>query len=181
MWNSVRWRLLLGACALQISALAAAQTQGNLGATSTGSVTIDAVVPGRVQITGLDDVDFGTVEPTGAASEVQDVCVWSNASGRAYNITATGDGGAGTDFSVTDGTNTLDYEVQWNDSAAQTSGTSLTSGTPLTGLSSTAINPTCSAGPSNSASLIVNLSAANLEAAVAGTYTGALTLVVAPE
>ena len=54
--------------------------------------------------------------------------------------------------------------------------------TAFHGLTSTATNPTCSAGPTSSASLIVKISTANLQAMQAATtYTGTLTLVVAPE
>ena len=171
---------LISACVLQISGVAAAATQGTIGSTSTGSVSVSATVPGRVQISGLSDVAFGTVDPTTAASSAQNVCVWSNTSGRAYNINATGSG-ASNAFTLTDGTNTLAYAVEWADSTAQTTGTALTSGTALTGLASTATNPTCSAGPARTASLIVKMTAADLQAAVASSYTGTLTLVVAPE
>lgn len=171
---------LIAVCALQAPAMAHAATQGSLGATSTGSVDISATVPGRVQISGLSDVAFGTVDPTVAASNAQNVCVWSNTSGRAYSITATGSGAANA-FSLTDGANNLAYGVEWSDASGQSSGTALTTAATLMGLTSTATNPTCSAGPASSASLIVKMTAADLQAAVAGSYTGTLTLVVAPQ
>ena len=73
---------------------ALASTQGSFGATSTGSVTINASVPGRVRISGLSDVTFSNVDPSVAASNAQNVCVWSNTSTRGYTITATGSGSA---------------------------------------------------------------------------------------
>jgi hypothetical protein len=133
-----------------------------------------------VQISGLTDIAFGTVDPTAAASSAEDVCVWSNTSGKGYQVTATGSGAANA-FTLTDGVNTLAYDVQWADTSGQSSGTSLATGTALGGQVSTAANPTCSSGPAATASLIVNMSAANLQAAVAGAYTGTLTLVVAPQ
>lgn len=172
---------LVAFCAIQLPAPASASSDGTIGADSTGTVQIDAAVPGRVQITGLTDVDFGTVDPTLDASDAQSVCVWSNTSGRKYNVTATGDGGTGTDFSLSDGTNALPYTVEWAATSGATTGSALTSGTALTGLSSSAVNPSCSSGASKSASLIVNMASADLLAAVAGSYTGTLTLVVAPE
>ncbi|HET6535479.1 MAG TPA: hypothetical protein VFG41_04785 [Sphingomicrobium sp.] len=172
--------VLLTCCAPLMTGQAMAATQGSLGATSTGSVFINATVPGRVQISGLTDIDFGTVDPTAAASSAEDVCVWSNTSGRGYTVTASGDG-AGNAFTLTDGANDLAYAVEWSDTAGQSSGTGLVSGTALGGLASSATSPTCSAGPATTASLIVKMTAANLQAAVAGSYTGTLTLVVAPE
>ena len=180
MPHSVKRSALLAVCAMQISGAAAAATQGTLGSTSTGSVSISATVPGRVQISGLSDVAFGTVDPASAASDAQDVCVWSNTSTRGYTLTATGSG-ASSAFTLSDGTNALAYGVEWAASSGQTSGTALTAGTALGSLTSTATNSTCSAGPAASASLIVKMGAADLQAAVAGSYTGTLTLVVAPQ
>jgi hypothetical protein len=174
------WRATLSVALLAIPNSAIAATQGNLGSTSTGSVSISATVPGRVQIGGLTDITFGTVDPTTAASQAENVCVWSNTTGRGYQITATGSG-ASNAFTLTDGTNTLPYSVEWAASSGQASGTVLATGAALAGLSSTAINPTCSAGPAASASLVVKMTAANLQAAVASAYTGTLTLVVAPQ
>lgn len=175
-----KWAMLPGALALALPGAATAATQGTSGATSTGSVTISATVPGRVQISGLTDVAFGTVDPASAASQAQNVCVWSNTSGRGYSVTASGSGTANA-FTLTDGANTLAYGVEWAGSSGQSSGTALVSGTALGGLASTATNPTCSSGPATTASLVVKMSAANLQAAVASSYTGTLTLVVAPQ
>lgn len=172
--------VLLACSALMLPSPALAATQGSAGATSTGSVDISATVPGRVQISKLADVAFGTVDPTAAASSAEDVCVWSNTSGKGYTVTASGSGTSNA-FTLSDGTDTLAYDVQWSDSAGQSTGTALVSGTALTGLTSSAVNPTCSSGPASTASLIVNMTAANLQAAVAGDYTGTLTLVVAPQ
>jgi hypothetical protein len=172
--------VLLACSALAISGTANAATQGTAGATSTGSVTVSATVPGRVQISGLTDVAFGTVDPANPAASAEDVCVWSNTSGRGYTVTASGSG-ASNAFALSDGSNSLPYSVEWAGSAGQASGTALTSGTALGGLTSTATNPTCSAGPAATASLVVKMSAANLQAAVASAYTGTLTLVVAPQ
>lgn len=180
MPKSFTCRAVVCMCALQIATGAVAATPGTLGATSTGTVDISATVPGRVQISGLSDIVFGTIDPTAAAANAQNVCVWSNTSGRAYSITASGSGSGG-GFAITDGTNELDYGVEWAGAPGQSSGTALTPAGTLTGLSSAAVNPSCSAGAGESASLIVRMTASELQAAVAGSYTGTLTLVVAPQ
>lgn len=172
--------MLVACSALAVPGTAIAATQGTAGATSTGTVGISATVPGRVEISGLTDVAFGTVDPTTAAASAENVCVWSNTSGKGYSVTASGSG-ASSAFTLTDGTNTLPYSVEWAGSSGQSSGTALVSGSALGSLSSTATSPTCSAGPVATASLIVKMSAANLQAAVASSYTGTLTLVVAPQ
>ena len=180
MHGFLKGNALLACCALGVASPSLAATQGSAGATSTGTVGISATVPGRVQISGLSDIVFGTVDPAVAAANSENVCVWSNTSGKGYTVTATGSG-ASNAFALSDGTNSLAYAVEWAGSSGQSAGTALVSGTALGGLSSTATNPTCSSGPVATASLIVRMTAANLQAAVASSYTGTLTLVVAPQ
>ena len=173
-------------CATFVAALlmpttAFAATQGTLGATSTGSISIGASIPNRVQLTKLSDVAFTNQDPSVAASDAQNVCVWSNTSTKGYNVTATGSGAANA-FTLANGALTVPYSVEWAGSMGQTSGTPLSTGAALSGLTSTATNMNCASGPATSASLIVKISSANLQGMQAATtYTGTLTLVVAPE
>jgi len=83
-----------------------AATQGSLGATSTGTVSITASVPNRARITGLTDVSFANQDPSTAASNAEDVCVWSNTATKAYTITATGSG-SGSAFTLSNGSGTV--------------------------------------------------------------------------
>lgn len=158
-----------------------AATQGTSGATSTGTVSITASVPNRARITGLADVNFLNQDPATAASSAQNVCVWSNTATKAYTITATGSG-ASNAFTLTNGTGTVPYSVEWNSTSGQTSGTALSAGTASSSLTSTATNQNCASGPSSSASLVVGISTANLGTMSAGSnYTGTLTLLVTPQ
>lgn len=182
-YNKTLSAILAGASvATLLAEPALASTQGSLGSTSTGSVTINASVPGRVRISGLNDVTFSNVDPSIAASNAQNICVWSNTSTRGYTITATGSGTANA-FTLSSGAlPAVPYTVEWAQTSGQTAGTSLTTGTALTGQISTAINSDCSAGPSSSASLIVSMGSSTLQGMSSGvTYNGTLTLVVAPE
>ena len=173
--------LFAGALSALLATPAAASTQGTFGATSTGSVTINASVPGRVRISGLSDVTFANADPSVAASNAQNVCVWSNTSTQGYRLTATGSG-ASNAFTLANAALTVPYTVEWSGSSGQTSGTGLLAGTALTGQTSGAINSDCSAGPSSSASLVVSVASPDLQGMTAGvTYNGTLTLVVAPE
>lgn len=180
--DHLRYRPLLAGCAAVLAhGSAVAATQGTLGATSTGSVTINASVPNRVQLSGLSDVSFLNQDPATAALNAQNVCVWSNTSTKGYNVTASGSG-TGSAFTLNNGALTVPYSLEWSGTSGQTSGTALTSGTAVTGLKSTATSATCSSGASSSASLIVKMSTGNLQTMQAATtYTGTLTLVVAPE
>jgi hypothetical protein len=161
---------------------ALASTQGSFGATSSGSVTINASVPGRVRISGLSDVTFSNADPSANASNAQSVCVWSNTSTRGYTVTATGSGAANAFTLASGALPVVPYTVQWAPTSGQTSGSSLSAGTALTGQTSSAINSDCSAGPAASASLVVSMGSSTLQTMTAGvTYNGTLTLVVAPE
>ena len=172
--------LLLAGAAL--SGTAQAATQGNLGATSTGSVTINANVPSQVRISGLEDVNFLNADPNVDAQNAQNVCVWSNTSTRGYRVTASGSGTSSA-LTITNGTNAIPYSVQWDDVASVTTGTGLATGVALTGQTSAATKSNCS-GSGETASLIVRIASADLQDMTAGpanSYTGLLTLTVAPE
>jgi hypothetical protein len=159
---------------------AAAATQGTLGATSTGSVAISASVPNRARITGLSDVAFTNQDPSTAASDAQNVCVWSNTATKAYTLTASGSGTASA-FTLSNGATTVPYSVEWASSSGQTSGTAMTTGTASASLTSTATNQNCASGPAASASLVVKMSTTDLGTMSAGSsYTGTLTLLVTP-
>lgn len=175
--------LIAGACSsLLLADPALASTQGAFGSTSTGSVSINASVPGRVRISGLRDVSFSLVDPLVLASDAQNVCVWSNTSTRRYSITATGSG-ASDAFTLSSGAlPAVPYTVGWAQTSGQTSGSSLTASTALSSQTSSATNSDCSAGPASSASLVVAIASSTLQSMTSGvTYNGTLTLVVAPE
>jgi hypothetical protein len=174
---------LIGAVALSALSGTSAQaaTQGSLAATSTGSIGISATVPARARITGLADVAFAPTDLTVAVSNNQDVCVWSNTSTKGYNVTATGSGASSAFTLTTGGASPLlvPYTVAWNPSAGQTSGTALTASMVSGNQVSTATNQTCSGGETQS--LILGIVASELGGMQATTsYTGTLTLVVAP-
>jgi len=158
-----------------------AASQGSLGATSSGSITITASVPNRARITGLSDVSFLNQDPATPASSAEDVCVWSNTATKGYTITATGSGAANA-FTLSNGSGIVPYSVEWAGTSGQTSGSALTAGTASSSLTSTAVNPTCSSAPAASASLIVKMATADLGTMNAGSsYTGTLTLLVTPQ
>jgi hypothetical protein len=135
-----------------------------------------------VRITKLSDLSFGTITNLAIDARLSEsVCVYSNSTTKGYNVTATGSGAGGA-FLLGSGAATLAYQVQWNASAGQTSGTALSAGTKLGGLTSTATQQICSSGPAASASLIVVIPTTALGAAAGGIgYSGTLTLVIGVE
>ncbi|MBO0749787.1 MAG: hypothetical protein J2O44_05080 [Porphyrobacter sp.] len=182
MQTAVKRLLMLGAVAGSfVASPTLAATQGSLGATSTGTVSISASVPNRARITGLTDVTFANQDPNTAASSAQDVCVWSNTATKGYTIKATGSG-ASSAFTLSNGTTTVPYSVEWAATSGQTSGTALTAGTASSSLTSGAVDQTCSSAPTASATLLVKIGTTDLGGMTAGgSYTGTLTLLVTPQ
>lgn len=134
----------------------------------------------QVRITALTDVAFGTIGNFTADQKLtQNVCIYSTGTSGRYRITASGSGTSGA-FTLASGSNTLAYEVQWADAINQTTGDALTAKVALTQQTSAATSSNCAAAPTRTATLITILRATTLGGARAGTYSGTLTLLVAP-
>jgi hypothetical protein len=134
----------------------------------------------QVRINRLTDVGFGTISNfTTDLILTRNICVFSTATGRRYSVTARGSGTANA-FTLASGTNRLPYEVQWAQTSAATSGIALTTGVPLTGQVTAATSSGCISAPTRTATLITILRANQTSAATAGSYSGVLTLVIAP-
>lgn len=135
----------------------------------------------NVRITKLSDVAFGTLLNLSAdAVRTQDICAFANTATNGYTVRASGSGSGG-GFSLASASGSLPFELQWNDTAGQGSGTPMTANVALAGQVSAATQQTCNSGPAFSASLIVILRSAALSSAAAGSYNGSVTLVIGPE
>lgn len=161
---------------------------GGLGAVARGAVLAFALAASplhaqsnNVRISKLSDVAFGSIANVSAdATNSQSLCIYANTAIQGYRITASGSAPGGA-FSLTSGSFLLNYEVQWNQSPSQSSGTQLSPNVTLTGLISAATQQTCNSGPATTASLILVLRSSELSNARAGSYSGTLTLLVGPE
>ena len=135
----------------------------------------------NVRITKLSDVVFGSIANLGVdAISSQSICVYAHSTSNGYQVTASGSGAGGA-FVLTSGASALAYDVLWNQSAGQSSGSQLGPNITLTGQTSAATQQTCNTGPATTASLILVLRASALSSARAGSYSGTLTLLVGPE
>lgn len=140
-----------------------------------------AAASNKVRVTSLSDVDFGNVANVSAdAVQSQSMCLFSDTVTSGYNVMASGSGVGGA-FEIASGSQRMAYEVQWNGSPNRTSGSQLLPNVPLIGQTSGATQQTCNNGPATSASLIILLRSAVLSQAMAGSYSGTLTLLVGPE
>jgi spore coat protein U-like protein len=135
----------------------------------------------RVRVSSLTDLSFGTLASVQSDHrQSQSICVYSNGQTSGYSISAWGSGSAGA-FELSNGPNTLHYDVEWSPVSGQTAGTNLVANVPLTGQVSGAGHQTCNNGPATSASLIVILRGVDLSQAREGNYTGSLSLLISAE
>jgi hypothetical protein len=164
--------------ALCMTAGVAIAADGSVGATSTGTTDLNITVPEFVEVTDiLDPLVDVTYGGSGAVTANDDVCVWTNDSATSYKVTATGDG-AGSAFTITDGSDTIAYTVSWNDVTGTVGAASLTA-TTQSGVQTGASNTyPC---PANNANISVSFAENDVLSVQAGAYSGTLTLVLAPD
>lgn len=134
---------------------------------------------GKVRISGLADVQLGSLSLSGDSALSQSICVFSSTSSSTYSITAFGDGNGGS-FSLTSQRDDIPIEVWWSDDPTQSGGVLLAPAREAGPFFSSARQQRCNSGSSNSASLTIMVREAAKSDAPAGAYTGQLTLIVAP-
>ena len=152
---------------------------GDAASGSTGSSIVTIVKDNAVQISKVDDIDFGNQSTLTADAVASDqVCVFASTGG--YNITASGDGVGGA-FTLSDGgSGVLPYTVSWSEGAVNSA---LLPGAAATGFIGDSSAADCGgAGDANTnATFEVTIDQTNFNMAAAGTYSGTLTLKVMPE
>ena len=148
---------------------------------SSASLDIDLTIATLFRVSGISDLSFGSYSGSGPLSRDDDVCVWTNASGGNYRITARGNG---TSFAYIvsktgDNTKTIPYTVQWNTTSGTTGNSALTANVTSGNLSgANTQSSTCATGAAATANFQVTFAQADLLSAPSGTYTGTLTLIV---
>jgi hypothetical protein len=133
----------------------------------------------QVIINGLDDIDLGTWPGFGSMVATMDHCLGiGNGTSDRGRLTITGSGAGGA-FALSGGVGTtpLPFTVDYNPRSA--GWRAVTAGVALTNLRGTRAT-NCLAGAQGS-QLRVTIAESDITAARAATYSGVLTLVVAPE
>lgn len=149
------------------------------------AISLSAASPaaaGTARVSGLADINFGSIVNAADQTSSQSVIVCSyknNPQDLPYSVTATGSGTANA-FELSSGAAILPYDVQWADTAGQTGGTLLQPGSPAAGFGNGATGFACPTQGGN-ASLTVTIRSADIAGAPAGTYTGTLQLMIAPQ
>jgi len=164
-----------------LSGVSMAATQGNVGATSSGTAVINATIPKLIRITGLADITVDVATATGTivdatgyvddATGFSDACVRQNGATATYGLVATSANGS---FGLDNGASTVPYTLSWG-------GTDLTYNVALA--AQTPDSTTLGSCTPATNKLGVKITAANLNTAEGSTtdYTDTVTLVVTPE
>lgn len=187
--------IAIAAAAAVFASPAMAATQGTLSdGSSSGSVTVTANIAPMVRISGLNDLTMtinaaSVLNPSSSAAiEIENFCVYSNADANgSYKIRV--DGAAGTAaqrFGLTGTGGTLNYAVHLLQTAGTNpNGSLVTSSGQVKDFQNTAggqaraTDTTCSnVAGGNNAGLSVRVSDTDALAAIAGSYTGVLGVVV---
>lgn len=152
----------------------------NLFAASDGvraatSSSAPAVIPGRpdlVQVSGVSDVSLPDYAPGSDLTGNTNLCVYSNTAGT-YYVTLTSTSGG---FNLTDGTNTIPYSVNWEDS--EVGATAITYNMKSSRQSGDSSSTTC--GGTTNANLAVTVDASDFALKPAGSYSDTITILVSP-
>jgi hypothetical protein len=159
-----------------------AATQGSLGAPSTGSALIQLGIGLIAVIRRIDDLVMGSWSGAGDLAANDDVCIGTNSGGN-YAVLLSGSGAGGA-FTLTNGSQTLAYNAFWNDQTGTAGRMPVSPNSLLTGQTG-AGGPfgifLCFFGSTVNANVSAVIPEANLQAASASAFTGALTITVVPE
>ncbi len=148
---------------------------GDGSQTGSKNYQADIVIPELVQISDMDPVNLGTFDGVSNLIGVDGLCVYRNQAAGAYTIEGTGDG-AGNAFEIASAGDVLPYQVEYDDG---TGFVTLTAGAPPANhINADTTAPDCGGG--TTADLRVTVLATDMVSAPPGTYTGTLTLTVAP-
>ncbi len=183
-------RLCAGIAALLLATSTPAATQGGAGTTSSGSVDITLTTGLAARLSGLVDFALGTWSGSGDLAADQDVCI-----GRsgvpffglgAYRIRAYGDGDPAdvSAFTLSNGVDRLYYDVWFNDQTGLGGRQSLTAGVMQSGLQGFGFGEVLNwlfGCVVRNANVSISVPVTQMQAAVGGTYSGTLTLVLIPD
>lgn len=137
-----------------------------------------AAAADKVRVSGFTDVNFGQLAVNGMdVSSSQNLCAYSGSQSGAYSVLAST--GTGTQFALQSPSGLLAFDVQWADSANRATGRQLVANVAEGGFVSAANNHQCNNSPPT-ASLIVVLRANEVGSATAGSYSGQLSITIAP-
>lgn len=173
------FKIYFAVCLYALPGLVFAASDGTVGATSTGTASVLMTIPKLIRARNFANFAFGNYVGSGDLNGNDNLRISTNygTATRTYRVTASGSG-AGSAFSITNGTTPLIYNAYFNDATGVVGRVALTATVPLT-TQGNASKPLSS--NTNNANLSIEILQANLQSVDSGAYTGVITLVFAPE
>ncbi len=158
-----------------LTANAWSATNGEIGATSTGTLQISLLVEPSVRISALQDIAISMA--AGADQRVESpACIHAHPGGR-YQLSLTGSGQEQA-FELHSGANQLRYQVHYDDGHRTLSAAP---GMPLLGLQGADPTSANCDTTGHNGRVIVEVAEPRQQDTPAGLYTGTLTLMIAPD
>ncbi|MEX1032641.1 MAG: hypothetical protein WDZ30_04725 [Cellvibrionaceae bacterium] len=160
-----------------------AQRIGGGGGSDSASDTLGAtlVIPQLIQVSGIDNINMGNYDGLSASvNQNEPYCIYTNAGDYTVTPSSTVGSSAGS-YALSAGADQVEYTVRVSNTSDASNGTLLDNGETSQALSanqSAPLSPSCSG--SDNAAVYVEILGSELQAKPAGTYTGTLTLQVAP-
>ena len=152
---------------------------GTSGTSSSGTSAVSVDVPKLIKVSRFNNLTR-TYTGTGNLGRGDNISVATNYGTdgtRLYSVTLTGSGVGGA-FTISNGTETIPYLTRFNDATGNTGAVFVQSGVTLSG--QTGANGLISDDSTNAYYRVI-FTRANMQAANAGSYSGVITVVVAPE
>lgn len=183
MTRTVTALTLLAITTALASGNAVGAADGSVGSTSTGNVSVSASLPTLVNVSSLNDIDFGSITDLSSDAEAGDVsiCVYNNKNSD-YHVKISSANNDGGNFRLFNGgSNYMPYDVYWYEGAFFTEKEhALVHNTAKKMVSAHNNSISCNSGSENNASLKLNLPASSLSGSPEGSYSDTLTIEVSP-
>lgn len=172
------YRLRLVLIALLAAGSSVALWGQSLQGVSSAESVVRVSIPAKVRISQVEDIDLGSWSGSGPLEAEQQLCIWSSTGAYGISITTTeGDRG----FAMSGpGPRALNYDVLWDAGAGYQA---LDSGQTYGGFSSSARSLQCDTGddPATRPWLKISVAEKDLNGAQAGSYSDAITILIATE
>lgn len=162
------------------SGFATAATDGTVGASSTGNITVQLTKGDSVRISDLDDMFFGS-GTTLPPKQTDDICVYSTTGSYTITASSNGNGSGGAQFRMVSATTTqfVRYLVEYRPDTFSQNGDALTHNVASSTYNNAdTVSDNCSGGVNSR--LIIEIHPGTFAAATPDIYTDTLTLLVTP-
>ena len=162
-----------------------AVVQGTLGPTSTFIINLEIEILRRVRVFRLTNINLGKFDFSQPSQSGQDLfCVHDSGAGGGYTYNITFDGmNTPGSFELNNAGNTIEYQVEFDDTNTGAGLVTATAGVPITGNTNASINTgNCTpTGAADNAMVRVTVLNSAASGSPAGTYTDVLSVTVAPD